>query len=109
MLTSLDANGWPGTGMMLRRDGTGPSWANSYTGGASALLVYRQGANRDLQGLRFAPEDRDPPRRRTGQAALRMEQRAPCLPHSCQPDPDSQHAHFVETPLLLIDRQNVAI
>jgi len=45
MLTSLDSNGWPGTG---------PSWPESYTGGAGALLVYRQGANRGLQGLRFA-------------------------------------------------------
>jgi len=28
--------------------------SGSYTGGASALLVYRQDANRGLQGLRFA-------------------------------------------------------
>jgi len=55
MLTSLDANGWPDMGTMPRRDGPGPSWPDSYTGGASALLVYRQGANRGLQGLRFAP------------------------------------------------------
>lgn len=61
MLTSLDANGWPGMGTMPRRDGTGPSWPESYTGGASALLVYRQGANLGLQGLRFAPEGCDPP------------------------------------------------
>ena len=39
MLTSLDANGWPDMGTMLRRDGPGPSWPDSYTGGASALLV----------------------------------------------------------------------
>jgi hypothetical protein len=31
-----------------RQDGTGPSWPESYTGGASALLVYRQDANRGL-------------------------------------------------------------
>src|SRR5690554_4608936 len=61
MLTTLDSNGWLGTGTMPRQDDTGPSWPNSYTGGASALLVYRQGANRGLQGLRFAPEGRDPP------------------------------------------------
>ena len=54
MLTSLDANDQPDMGTMSRRDGTGPSWPDSYTGGASALLVYRQGANRGLQGLRFA-------------------------------------------------------
>lgn len=54
MLTSLDANGWPGMATMPRQDRTGPSWPDSYTGGASALLVYRQGANRGLQGLRFA-------------------------------------------------------
>jgi len=60
MLTSLDANGRSGMGTMSRRDGTGPSWPHSYTGGASALLVYRQGANRGLQGLRFAPAGRDP-------------------------------------------------
>jgi len=57
MLTSLDANGRLGMGTMSRRDGTGPSWPDSYTGGASALLVYRQGANRGLQGLRFAPRN----------------------------------------------------
>ena len=33
---------------------------------ASALLVYRQGANRGLQGLRFAPAGLDPLLRRTG-------------------------------------------
>jgi len=54
MLTSLDSNGWAGMGTMPRRDGTGPSWPHSYTGGASALFVYRLGANRGLQGLRFA-------------------------------------------------------
>jgi hypothetical protein len=46
------------------------------------------------------------PRRRNGQAVLRMGQRAPCLPHSCHPGPDSRSAKFVETPLLLIDRQH---
>lgn len=54
MLTSLDSNGWPDMRTMLRRDGPGPSWPDSYTGGASALLAYRQGANLGLQGLRFA-------------------------------------------------------
>jgi hypothetical protein len=36
----------------------GPSWPKSDTGGASAALRYRQGANRGLQGLRFAPRPR---------------------------------------------------
>jgi len=66
MLTSLDANDRPDMGTMPRRDGTGPSWPDSYTGGASALLVYREGANQGLQGLRFALGGRDLPRRRTG-------------------------------------------
>jgi len=34
----------------------GPSWQSSHTGGASAALRHRQGANRGLQGLRFAPQ-----------------------------------------------------
>ena len=33
----------------------GPSWRYSNTGGASAAFRHRQGANRGLQGLRFAP------------------------------------------------------
>lgn len=33
----------------------GPSWRYSHAGGASAALRYRQGGNRGLQGLRFAP------------------------------------------------------
>lgn len=66
MLTYLDSNGWPDMGTMPSRDGTGPSWPDSDTGGASALLVYRQGANRGLQGLWFAPAGRDPLQRGTG-------------------------------------------
>lgn len=54
MLTPLDTNGWPDKGTMPRPDGTGPSWPDSYTGGASALPLHRQAANLGLQGLRFA-------------------------------------------------------
>ena len=54
MLTSLDSTGRSGIGTVHRQDSTGPSWPESYTGGASAVLAYRQGANLGLQGLRFA-------------------------------------------------------
>jgi len=54
MLTSIDANGWQDMGVMPRRDRTSPSLPDSYTVGASAALPHRQGANRGLQGLRFA-------------------------------------------------------
>lgn len=54
MLTSLDSNGWLDMPTMPRGDGAGPFWPESYTGGASALLAYCQGANRGLQSLRFA-------------------------------------------------------
>lgn len=56
MLTSLDFNGWPGTGTMPQPGNTGPSWRDSYTGGASAALRYRLTRK---QGLQFAPDGSD--------------------------------------------------
>lgn len=44
-----------GRGMHTCPGKTGPSWPKANTGGASAALRHRQGANRGLQGLRFAP------------------------------------------------------
>ena len=55
MLTALGSNGGLGSLTPTLQDATGPSRGSSYAGGGSAALGYRQGANRGLQGLRFAP------------------------------------------------------
>lgn len=66
MLTPLGSDGWPGTGTMPRLNGTDPSWAELYTGGASEVSRYRQGANRGLQGLHPVAAMRARPKRRMG-------------------------------------------